>query len=315
MLDMTEPDAAWRHFPLSSDLVALVAVAEHGGMGAAARALDAAQPNLSRAIRRLERALRLPLVTRTSRGSELTAQGALVVDWARDVLAANQRLIAGADALAGGHSGPLRVAASQTIAEDLMPRWLAVLHAAEPGIEIALTVANSSEVGRIVSAGGTLGFIESPGLPPTVTVPVRRRTVAVDRLVIVVPPGHEWARRTRPVSLEELLATPLVVREPGSGTRVSFESALAGRPMAPSALELGSNTAVRVAVAAGAGPAVLSELAVSAAVAAGELRAVMVEGLRVERRLQAIWPRAGHLPATAARLVELASELGVPSRT
>lgn len=307
---MSDPATDWRHYPLTSDLVALVAVAEHGGMGAAARALGLAQPNLSRAVRRLEAQLRLPLVTRASHGSTLTAQGALVVDWARSVLAANQHLVVGTRALAGGHAGPLRVAASQTIAEDLLPRWLAVLHAAEPEVDIALTVANSSEVGRVVSAGGTLGFIESPGLPPTVTVPVHHRTVAVDQLVIVVAPDHPWARAGRPIGLDELLATPLVVREPGSGTRVSFETALAGRAMAPSALELGSNTAVRMAVAAGAGPAVLSELAVRAAVAAGELCAVAVEGLRVERRLRAIWPRDGALPAAAARLVRLAHELG-----
>ncbi len=290
-----------------SDLVVLVAVAEQHGVSAAARVLDVAQPNVSRALRRLERQLRLTLVERTPRGSTLTPAGAVVVDWARRVLEENEQLVAGAAALDHTHQAQLSIAASQTIAEDLLPRWLAALRAEDPATQVALTVTNSAEVGRLVSSGGVLGFVESPGLPTTITVPVGRRRITTDRLVVVVDPGHDWARRTRPVGLAELASTPLVVREPGSGTRVSFEQALAGHLLAAPALELASNVAVRIAVAAGAGPAVLSEHAVQAAVASGELRAVMVEGLQVERPLQAVWAGAQPPGAGAARLVELAA--------
>ena len=101
--------------------------------------------------------------------------------------------------------------------------------------------------------GGVLGFVESPQLPSSLQVPVRSRRVASDRLVVVVSPDHDWARRTRPVGLAELAATALVVREPGSGTRVSFEQAMDGFELADPALEVASNSAVRIAVAAGAG--------------------------------------------------------------
>jgi DNA-binding transcriptional LysR family regulator len=99
------------------------------------------------------------------------------------------------------------------------------------------------------------------------------------------------------------------VREPGSGTRIALEDAMAGR-LAPPAMELPSNAAVRLAVASGVGPAVLSEHAVRASVAAGELRAVMVEGLVVERPLRAVWAAAAGLPA--AGLVEIAARLEAP---
>jgi len=302
------PDLAsgLRRYPLIADLVILVAVAEQHGVSAAARVLDIAQPNVSRALRRLERQLRLTLVERTPRGSTLTAAGSVVVDWARKVVEDNEQLVGGADALRHTRRAQLSVAASQTIAEDLLPRWLAALRAEDPRAQIALTVTNSAEVGRLVNGGDVLGFVESPQLPATITVPVGHRRIATDRLVVVVDPGHDWARRTRPVGLDELLATPLVVREPGSGTRVSYEQALAGHVLAPPALELSSNVAVRIAVASGAGPAVLSEHAVQAAVASGELRAVMVEGLRVERPLQAVWAEGQPPGTSAARLVELA---------
>ena len=303
---MADLASGLQRYPAVGDLVVLVAVAEQHGVSAAPRALGIPQPNASRALRRLERQLRLTLVERTPRGSALTADGAVVVDWARQVVEDYEQLSSGAAALGHTHRAQLRIAASQTIAEGLLPRWLAALRAENPRAQVALTVTNSAEVGRLVSGGDVLGFVESPALPATITVPVGHCTISTDRLVVVVDPGHDWARRTRPVSLAELASTPLVVREPGSGTRVSFEQALAGLTLTAPALELASNVAVRIAVAAGAGPAVLSEHAVQAAVASGELRAVMVDGLLVERPLQAVWAEGQPPGASAARLVELA---------
>lgn len=296
-------------YPPVTDLMVLVAVAEQGGVGAGARALAIAQPNASRALRRLERTLGLELLRRGARGSALTPAGALVVDWARGVLDANERLLVGAAAVGRRAGSSLRIAASQTIAEELLPRWLTALRAEHPDVEVSLSVGNSFDVGHILNGGGVLGFVESPRLPDSLEVEVESRQVSTDRLVVVVAPGHEWARRTRPVALSELVSTRLVVREQGSGTRVTLERALAELALAPPALELASNAAVRVAVAAGAGPAVLSEHAVQAAVRAGELHAVMVDGLLVERPLRAIWPADAALPEAGRRLVELAVQL------
>lgn len=295
------------HLPALEDLLLLLAVEEHGGVGAAARELGMAQPNASRTLHRMERQLGLQLLKRTTTGSTLTTEGALVADWSRRVISAYSDLRAGVAAISGPQAGPVRVAASQTIAEELLPRWLASLRGEYPGIGVHLTVANSEQVGRALNDGGVLGFVESPQLPSTLQVPVRSRRVASDRLVVVVSPDHDWARRTRPVDLAELAATALVVREPGSGTRVSFEQAMDGFELADPALELASNSAVRIAVAAGAAPAVLSELAVRHAVAAGDLRAVMVADFIVERPLQAVWARSPKPRPELLRLVELAA--------
>ncbi len=295
------------HLPALEDLLLLLAVEEHGGVGAAARELGMAQPNASRTLHRMERQLGLQLLKRTTTGSTLTTEGALVADWSRRVISAYSDLRAGVAAISGPQAGPVRVAASQTIAEELLPRWLASLRGEYPGIDVHLTVANSEQVGRALNDGGVLGFVESPQLPSTLQVPVRSRRVASDRLVVVVSPDHDWARRTRPVDLAELAATALVVREPGSGTRVSFEQAMDGFELADPALELASNSAVRIAVAAGAAPAVLSELAVRHAVAAGDLRAVMVADFIVERPLQAVWARSPKPRPELLRLVELAA--------
>ncbi|MFT4109459.1 LysR family transcriptional regulator [Propionicimonas sp.] len=303
---MTDLRAAWRRNPSVSDLIVLVAAAEQGGVSAGARELGIAQPNASRALRRLEHHLGLALFVRSTRGAVLTQDGAVVVDWARQVLDANRRLLDGVAALTRT-GATLRIAASHTIAEDLLPRWLAALRAEHPDVAVELTVGNSAQVGRLVGGGGVLGFVESPQVPSTIGGPAHSRTVSTDRLVVVVAPDHDWARRTRPIPREELAATPLVVREAGSGTRISFEQAMAGFALAKPALELVGNAAVRVAVMAGAGPAVLSELAVHTAVAAGELRAVMVDELVIERPLRAVWV-GEEAPAPALRsMLEIAA--------
>ncbi len=295
-------------YPLVDDLLVVIQTAELGSLSLAAHALGLAQPNASRAVHRVERRLGVRLFSRGARGSVPTTEGALVIDWARDVVEANRRLLTAASALTRPASAPLRIAASQTIAEELLPGWLGTFRREWPDVEIALTVANSTEVGRLIDAD-VLGFVESPELPATVPTGASSQVVAADRLVVVVAADHEWARRTRPVGLDELLATPLVVREPGSGTRVSLEQAVAGHGrLAPPALELASNAAVRVAVASGAGPAVLSELAVRASVAGGMLRAVMVDDLAIARQLRAVW--LGQPSSAMRALIEVAEAAG-----
>lgn len=281
----------------------LLAVSEHGSLSAAARAVEMAQPNASRAMARLERSMGVRLVERSPSGSRLTSDGAVVADWARSVLDGAGQLRVGVEALRAEHSSQLTVAASMTVAEHLMPAWLAELRRMHPTLEIRLRVHNSAEVFDLVTAGTCeVGFVEGPRVPPA----LQATAVARDRLVVVVAPAHAWARRRRPVTAAELADTPLVVREPGSGTRITLDDALAGLDVARPTLELNSNAAVRVSVAAGAGPAVLSELAVASSLRTGELVAVPTEGIRLTRTMRAVWTGGGPMHGGAGDLVLIA---------
>jgi DNA-binding transcriptional LysR family regulator len=137
--------------------------------------------------------------------------------------------------------------------------------------------------------------------------------VADDELVVVVGGRHPWAGRRRPVTAAELAATPLVTREPGSGTREAFEVALrrrlgAGAILAPPAHELPTTAAIRTAVLSGGAPAVLSRLVVADDLAAGRVRTVPVADLALNRSLRAIWLGDRVPPAGPARdLVAIAS--------
>lgn len=284
----------------------LVAVADHGSLTAAAREVRMAQPNASRTMSRLERHLRVPLVVRSTRGSRLTPAGLVVVDWARDVLASARVLTDGAASLDPSHTASLRVAASQTIAEHLLPVWLATWRVREDPAPVTVAVRNSAEVIHAVLEGDAgLGFIEDPQRPRG----VQSEVIGADELILVVAPAHPWARRRLPVGPDELAGEPLVTREPGSGTRVALTRALRDRVQTPPAMELPSNAAVRVSVLSGVAPAVLSRLAVADALAARTLVAVPTRDLDLRRPLRAVWSGPRRLQGAARDFVGVARTL------
>ncbi|MEU6816258.1 LysR family transcriptional regulator [Streptomyces sp. NPDC046860] len=273
----------------------LLAVARLGSLGSAARELGITQPAASSRLRSMERQLGVALVDRSPRGSRLTDAGALVTDWARQVVAAAEVFDAGAQALRARRDSRLRVAASMTIAEYLLPGWLLALRAGRPETAVSLLAGNSARVAELLLSGeADLGFVE--GL--TVPAGLDSAVIAHDRLTVVTAPTHPWARRPRPLGTAELAATPLILRERGSGTRQVLDAAIGGpaRPL----IELSSTTAVKAAAVGGAGPAVLSELAVGEELAARRLVGIPVEGVSLRRDLRAVWP-TGHRPTGPAR--------------
>ncbi|WP_027932533.1 LysR family transcriptional regulator [Amycolatopsis thermoflava] len=281
----------------------LLSVAQLGSIGAAARAHGISQPAASARIRQLEAQIGVALVDRSPRGSRLTDSGALVADWARPVVEAATDLEAGIAALRARRDEHLRVAASLTVAEYLLPRWLAALRRVDPGTAVALTSGNSGEVAaQVLAREVDLGFVEGPDLPAGLDA----ETVAVDELRLVVAPGHPWARRRRPTRPDELAATPLISRERGSGTRRALEVALAPAELAEPLLELSSTTAIKSAVMEGIGPAVLGAHTVAAEVTAGTLVAVDVGGLDLHRELRLVWRAGSRLRGPAADLAAIA---------
>ncbi|MDT9684125.1 LysR family transcriptional regulator [Streptomyces sp. TRM76323] len=276
----------------------LLAVARHGSLGRAAREVGITQPAASGRIRSMERQLGVALVDRSPRGSRLTAAGALVTDWARRVVEAAEAFDAGAQALRDRRDSRLRVAASMTIAEYLLPGWLIALRAERPDTAVSLQAGNSAAVAALLLAGDAdLGYVEGLAVPEGLEGVV----VARDRLVVVAAPSHRWARRRAPVTPAELAGTPLVLREYGSGTRQVLDSALAAHGgLAAPLMELASTTAVKAAAVSGAGPAVLSELAVTEELASRRLAEVPVEGADLRRALRAVWP-TGPRPTGPAR--------------
>jgi DNA-binding transcriptional LysR family regulator len=282
----------------------LVSVSELGSINAAAEAHGVSQPAASMRIRSLERVLGLRLLERNRTGSLLTAAGMATVEWANTVLGDMRALLAGAAALRAEGQSHLRLAASMTVAEYLVPVWLRQLAAARPEVSVALHMGNTARVAELVSSGeADVGFVEGERHPGG----LHARDVLSDKLMVVVGRQHPWARRRRPLRAGELAATPLLMREVGSGTREVLTAELARHGLeARASLELGSTTAIKAAAIAGTGPAVLSSLAVADELRSGELVSVPCDELRLDRTIRAIWAPRRPLGRAAAYVVELA---------
>jgi DNA-binding transcriptional LysR family regulator len=237
-----------------------VAVAEREHLTRAASALHLTPSAVSSAVRALEDRYGALLFHRVGRRIEMTEAGRIFLGEARATLAHAQAAELALSELGGLKRGTLNIQASQTIASYWLPPVLVRFHDAHPMIDLRLIVGNTQSVaGAILDGTANLGFVEGEIDEPAVST----RVVAEDRLIVVVAPEHPWAdgRRVLP---QDIATARWIMREPGSGTRSAFESALRANGIEPAALnvaiELPSNEAVLSAVEFGMFVTVVSEL-------------------------------------------------------
>ena len=281
----------------------LAGIEELGSLGAAGRLLGISQPAASTCLRTFEARWQLRVAERTVRGTRLTAEGQKVVQWANVLLVEVDTIRDALTALSTSRRQDgldLGVASSLTVAEFVLPQWIGALRAAHPEVHVRLQVTNSDAVDKLVRSGECeIGFVESSVIAPGLS----RSVIGGDRLVIVVGPRHPWARRVTPLSRVELLAAEYVVREEGSGTRATFERALATQPRV--AMVATSTTALVGAAVAGVGPAVVTPHAVRAGIERGDL-VEAPHGLDLQRPLTAVWRPDVRLPQAATALLTIA---------
>jgi DNA-binding transcriptional LysR family regulator len=245
-----------------------VAVAEREHLTQAALAIGLTPSAVSSSIRNLEAFYGVELFHRVGRRIELTYEGRVFLGEAKATLARAKAASLVLSDLGGLQRGELTVCASQTIASYWLPPVLMRFKGRHPGIDLKLTIGNTTTVARAVLEGlAEIGFIEGAIDEPALSV----QRVADDAILIVVGPRHPWADG-KPVAAGALAtATSWVMREQGSGTRSAFETALARQGVAAGdlrvVLELPSNEAV-IAAAREGGCATV----VSGAVAAPLLR-------------------------------------------
>ena len=269
-----------------SYLRTFVTVVERGGFSAAARALGISQPAVSQQVQRLEEELGVTSLRRGRRGiAEITPGGELLLDFARATLAAYDALREELDRRRDVVAGELRLAASTTPGEYLVPQLLAGFRTQHPGVEAQVTVGDTAGVVRQVLSGECdLGFIGAPVERPGLAL----ERLAADEVVLAIYTGHPFAGRER-VTWEEVLAQPIIVREEGSGTRHTVEGALVaqGKALPPEsvALTLGSTQAVVQAIRDRLGIGFVSRRAVVRVPPAERLPTVAIEGLTFSRIL------------------------------
>jgi len=256
------------------------AVVAEGSFSGAARRLGLTQPAVSLQIRGLEEHFGQPLLDRFGRGVRLTEAGQQVYAYATRVLALVQDMeatVRGTAALAG----LLRLGCSTAPGECLLPRVLSAFRARFPDVQLNVEVADTAAVlDRLLRRQYDLGLVGGVAH----TERLEFIPFAIDELVLIAPRDHPLARRTT-VAPSEVAREPFVLREAGSGTRTAAEQVLQrlGLTQLTIASVLGSSEAVKQAVAAGVGLAVVS----GSALDPHEERVAVVplEGTPITRRM------------------------------
>jgi DNA-binding transcriptional LysR family regulator len=290
-------------------LRAFEAVARLGSVTGAAAELHVTQPTVSVQLRELAAAIGEPLFEPAGRKLRLTQAGEALQQTVGDITSCWARFEARLAEIHGLLRGRLRIAAVTT-AEYFVPDLVGPFAAAHPGVEIELAVENRDRViERLERAEDDLAVMT---LPPA-GLPLERVPFLDNPLVVIAPAGHRLAGRR--VRLAQLAGERWLMREAGSGTRRVAEEHFAARGFAPQvAMSLGSNEAIKHAVAAGLGVAVLSELVVRppSAAATGPvpsgLAVLQVAGFPIRRRWSVVWRRDQPLTAAARRFVAYLQE-------
>jgi len=272
-------------------LEVFVKVAELGSFSRAAEALFLTQPTVSEHVRALEEDLGVQLLDRLGRGAAPTPAGQLLLGYARRILVLMREARQAVDRFQGRLLGELIVGGSTIPGEYILPALIGQFKTKYPDISISLRVGSSQQISEWVEEGRVeIGVV---GARPSSRVLVARELMA-DRMVIVVPPDHPWSRRES-VTLADIRAEPLVLRERGSGTREALERALADAGTELTAFrvagEMGSTQAVKQAVRAGIGVSLVSKLAVEDECRARLLVCVKVRDLDVRRSFHLVTHR------------------------
>jgi DNA-binding transcriptional LysR family regulator len=278
--------------------------AELSSFTAAAKALGLTQAAVSQRISALERTLRMSVFRRQGGRVLLTDAGQRLYPFAQRILLLHREAREQVTRQRTPEKGELHLAASSVPGEHLLPNFLSAFRQRHPHIQVQATVTNTLAVLRQVEQGqvhlGLVGGKRNSGH-------LEFRPFACDKLVVVVPSAHPWARRKQ-ISMKQLCRLPLILREPGSGSRWCLEDAVgrAGRSIRDLriTLELGSNEAIKEAILRGLGASVLSTHAVKKELQAGELHGLRVVDLPLKRNMFLVLDRRRVLPIPARLFVE-----------
>jgi DNA-binding transcriptional LysR family regulator len=266
-----------------AELRAFCAAVDLGSLGRAARLLRLSQPALSKRLRALEALAGARLLDRSPRGVTPTPAGSRLYVEARKLLVqaeAVEELMAGLS----GEDAPIRLAASHTIAEFVLPGPLVEFERRrERHLSVELIIANSVVVRSLVSEGRAEFGIAAMEQDSRLERGLEAQPYADDEVIVAVPRSHPWASAPE-VRLADFLETPMVMRDPSANTRRIVHSALEARglELAQPLAEVGSTSAARETALAEHAPVLLSRLAVRAD--DKTLVPLRVAGLRFRRR-------------------------------
>lgn len=265
-----------------------IKIARYGNLTRAAEEMGISQPAITKQIKTLEQEFGAELLIRKQKRIELSAAGLVLEMYAKQVLNLVDRAKCDIAKLHETVSGSLTVAASTIPGDYILPFIAGEFSREFPRVQLSFVSGDTGEViKKVLDNAVQVGAV---GACPDHRQLICRRFFA-DRLVLITPPGHPWAK-ARHISVRELIKGAYIWREKGSGTRQSIEKILASQGIEVGwlniAFELGSTESVIAAVEAGYGVSFVSRWSAQNAVQLGRLKEVEIIGFDGSRDLYLI---------------------------
>ena len=276
------------------------AVAKYGGVTRAAAALHLTQPTVSTQLRELRESTGVNLLVPAGRGVQLTDAGRALLETVKRMFDNWREFEEGIADMQGLVRGSLRIA-GVTTTEYFLAQWLKPFLQAYPGIDVDMVIDNRDAVIRRLER--EQDDIAVMMMPPA-HLALHSMAVMDNPLCLIGAADHPWAKR-KTTPLKNLASVDLLMREAGSGTRQATLDFLAQHALAPRIrMTLGSNEAIKHAVAAGLGVAVISRHALAKNPAQDGLCVLRMSGLPIKRHWRVVWRQDRRLPRVATVFME-----------
>lgn len=256
------------------------ATARHGSFTRAAEELFLTQPTVSIQVKQLTKAVGLPLFEQIGKRLYLTQAGKKLLETCQEIFEGLEQFEMSVADLKGMKQGQLKIAVITT-AKYFVPRLLGPFCKRYPGIDIALKVTNHQQIQERMAHNEDDLYIVSQ---PPGQLDLKIHNFLDNPLIVLAPKDHPLAGQVN-VPIQKLNDEPFIMREPGSGTRDAVQKLFSKHNVEVKVrLELGSNEAIKQAIAGGLGISVLSQHTIISEGTTGEFAVLDVEGFPIERQ-------------------------------
>jgi DNA-binding transcriptional LysR family regulator len=285
----------------------LRAVVRHGSITRAAEAVHVAQPSVSRQIKLLEQEVGVALLHRVGRRIEPTEAAVLLAACAERIFDDLSETVDALAHLASSFTGTLRLCATETVVDYLLPPVLTDLRRQRPGVHVSVEMLGTdAAIEQVINSAVDLAFVVLPLADSRLEI----HPLIEESILLALPASHPWHSHEA-VRLDDALASPdLLLSMPGHGLRAQVEHEAQQRSLTlKSRLDLRSQQALLNMVSCGAG------IAFVPAMSAVPREGVVIRPLNpaITRAIGWVVRRGRRLPPVAATLIDLLQGLSHPT--
>jgi DNA-binding transcriptional LysR family regulator len=294
-----------------NQLKAFCAVVEKRSFSRAGEVVFLSQPTVSLQISSLEQELGTQLLDRRAREITVTKTGETLYQYAKRILRLMNEAEQAIEQLKGLMKGTLTLGASTIPGEYLLPSLLAEFKGLHPAIDIDLQISDTQGVTtKVLAHEVEIGFVGTRDKSDKLVF----KSLATDKLVLIASASSTWLHQDS-LSVEQLRGIPFILRESGSGTRITIKQKLLEKGITEEDLNvvmrLGSTAAVKRAVESGLGVSFVSEKAIENEIRLGTLKTIPVKDLELDREFFIVYSgKKSHSPAAQALLQFLQGKKG-----